>query len=429
MNDAVQFAHRYDAALAQALARPQPAWLRRQRGEAYARFQALGLPTTRQEDWRYTALTGLERTAFAPPERVPAAHLRHTAFDAVARRLVFVDGGFRPEASTFRDLPQGVTLLPLSEALLRRSAAGELLQDAPEADALGAFNRALWRDGLYLELAPGVELPEPLHLVCLGTPGHLAPLRHLLVLGRGSRATVIEHYLSEGDDAHFTPAASECRLEAGAGLVHVKVAEENEAAYHIGRTLVRQAAGSRYLSLSLAAGGLLTRTDLAVRLEGEAAACTLNGLTLGRGRRHADHHTYIDHRQPRCTSRQLYKGVLDERARAVFNGRVRVAPGAVGSDARQMNRNLLLSAAAEADSKPQLEIFADDVKCSHGAAVGGLDAEQLYYLRSRGLAEPTARALLLKAFAAEVYEALPAGALRDALEDWLAGRLPGVGRD
>lgn len=427
MNAAMAFAHRYDGALAQALAWSQPDWLRRQRGEAYARFQALGLPTTRQEDWKYTSLTGLERATFTPPERLPAAHLRHTVFDALAQRLVFVDGGFRPEASTLRDLPEGVTLMPLSEALLRRSGAGDLLQGeaAADADAMASFNRALWRDGVYLEIAPGVELPEPLHLFCLGTPGHLAPLHHLLVLGQGSRATVIEHTLSEAEAAHFTNAMTDCRLAAGAELTHVKLTEEGGLAYHIGGTVVQLAAGSRYVNLSITAGSLLARNDLVVTFEGEDAACTLNGLTLGRGRRHVDHHTFIDHRRPRCTSRQLYKGVLDDRSRAVFNGRVRVAEGAVGTDARQLNRNLLLSPAAEADSKPQLEIFADDVKCSHGAAVGSLDAGQLYYLRTRGLAETEARALLLQAYAAEVFTAIPASPLRTALETWLRGALPG----
>jgi len=426
MNAPAEFVHRFDAEFAGIVGGSQPEWLRKRRRQALARFQRAGLPTTRQEDWKYTSLAALERTQFGAGEGVGQIDVPVTALDRLnAYRLVFLDGRLQPGWSVIRDLPEGLILMPLEQALLEsRPAAMEFLgRLTEEGEPLSDFNAALWRDGVFHELGRGIRLSRPIHLISMGRPGGASQLRHLLVLGEGSRATLIEQSLSGRQGVQLTNSVVECVLGAQAQLTHIAVQEEDDQAFHIARTAAQLGAGSRYAGLSLAAGGALTRHDIVIRLDGEGAECILNGLTLGQGRRHADHHTFVDHRLPGGISRQLYKNVLRDRSRAVFNGRVRVAPGAVKTDARQVNRNLLLSKDVEADSKPQLEIFADDVKCSHGSATGGLDAEQLFYLRSRGLAEASARALLIYAFAAEVLTAVADPAVSAALDAWLRDKL------
>jgi Fe-S cluster assembly protein SufD len=426
MNAAPEFTHRFDEAYTAAVNQAQPDWMRKRRGQAYARFQQAGLPSTRQEDWKYTSLAGLDRYRFDTNEHAGQAGLPATAFDQLnAHRVVYMAGRPVPEWLSIHNLPEGVTLMPLEHALAEsRPAAVEFFGRLTEdGEPLSDFNTALWRDGIYLEVARDVHVQHPIHLLSLGLPGKAAQLRHLLVLGEHSRAEVIEHGMSIGDGAHFGNGVTESLVGAHAELIHIAVQEENEQSFHIARMAAKLGSGSRYGHLSLAAGGALTRNDVVIRLDGEGAECTLNGLTLGQGRRHADHHTFVDHRVPGGISRQLYKGVLRDRSRAVFNGRVRVAAGAVKTDARQVNRNLLLSRDAEADSKPQLEIFADDVKCSHGSATGGLDAEQLFYLRSRGLPEAEARALLMHAYASEVLTVAADPGLNRALDGWLRHKL------
>lgn len=419
MNAPLPFTHRFDAEFARIAAQPQPAWLSERRRALYARFQRRGLPTQREEDWKYTSLAPLERAALAGAQ-ARADDGAATVFDVLRPyRVTFCAG--TPWAGAIDGLPDGIVLMPLAQALAEaRPAAVDWFGNLAQADALIDFNGALWSDGLYLEVAPNVTLPRPLHLRQLGSG--TAQLRHLLVLGRDSRATLVQHSISGSPDAHFTNAVVECALGEGARLTHVVLQEENPQALHIAGTATRLGAGSRYARLALGAGGALTRHDLVLKLDGQGADCLLNGLVLGRGRSHADHRVFVDHAQPGGTSRQLYKSVLWDRARAVFNGRVRVAAGAQKTDAQQVNRNLLLSKDAEADSRPQLEIFADDVKCSHGSATGGLDAAQLFYLRSRGLDEAEARAMLVEAFAAEVLDVAEAP-LRDALAAWLHEKL------
>lgn len=422
MSTPLSFTHRFDADFARVAALPQPRWLSERRRQSYARFQHKGLPTQRDEDWKYTSLAVLERAPLMKQESEAVRGLPATLFDALSPlRRVFASGRALPELVT--DLPEGVTLMPLALALAEsRPVAMEVFGSLSGEEALADFNSALWGDGLYLEIAPNVTLPHPLYLQQVGSAGGTAQLRHLLVLGENSRATLIQHSLSAAAGAHFTTSVSECTLGAGAHLTHIEVQEENPQALHIARTAAQLGTGSRYAHLTLSAGGALTRNDRILRLVGPGAECLLHGLTLGRERSHTDHHIFVDHAQPGATSRQLYKSVLWDRARAVFNGRVRVAAGAAKTDARQVNRNLLLSKDAEADSKPQLEIFADDVKCSHGSATGGLDAAQLFYLRSRGLDEIDARAMLVEAFAADVLNGLDES-LRPVLTAWLHDKL------
>lgn len=423
MSAQIPFAQRFDADFARVSALPQPAWLSERRRQSYARFQHAGLPTPRDEDWKYTSLAALER---APHASWSAQEMREvgspaTVFDALAPlRVVFAAGRMLPGAMA--ELPPGVTLMPLAQALAQaRPAALECFGSLSGEEALADFNSALWNDGLYLEIAPNVTLAQPLYLQQVGSGG-TAPLRHLLVLGANSQATLIQHSLSGDAGAHFTDTVSESVLGHAARLTHIALQEENPMALHLARTAAQLGADSRYVHLALSAGGALTRNDLLLRLAGTGAFCQLHGLTLGRGRSHTDQHIFVDHALPGGTSRQLYKSVLWERARAVFNGRVRVAPGATKTDAQQANRNLLLSKDAEADSKPQLEIFADDVKCSHGSATGGLDAAQLFYLRTRGLDEAEARALLVQAFAAAALDGIDAP-LHAILARWLHDNL------
>jgi Fe-S cluster assembly protein SufD len=429
MKATTEFIHRYNKVLADILAHAQPAWLHSQRSEAYDLFQKLGLPTTRDEEWKYTSLTGIERAdldASAAEVSVPALAAIDSFDCAYAHKLVFVDGRFNPSLSILREPQPGVTLMPLAQAVtLSRPAASKFVgQLDDEQEALAAFNTALWRDGLYLEVERGARLTRPLIVHCISTSGRLVPIRHLFVLGKGAEATVIEHYQSAQAGVHFTNAVTECLLGANAVLRHIKLQDENDQAFHTARITARQGAGSRWLNLSLSAGGGLTRNDIISQMEGEAASCTLNGLAIGAGRRHADHHTFIDHSHPGGTSSQHYRGVLADRSRVVFNGRVRVGKGAVKTDAQQINRNLLLSRDAEADSKPQLEIYADDVKCSHGAATGGLDPAQLFYLRSRGLDETEAHGMLVQAFATAVLDIIEDAGLKQALSNWVGAKLP-----
>lgn len=427
MKPSSEFTHRYDSVVARLLAGNEPAWLREQRGAAYALFQKLGVPTTREEDWKYTSLAGMEKAPLDAGARATAPPLPARMHDwKDAHRLVFVDGRFDVSLSILREPEPGVTLMPLAEAiLLGQSTISEVIGRLDEGnESMAAFNTALWRDGLYLSLDRGVHLSRPLVVQSISTAGRLVPVRHLLVLGEGAHATVIEHYESAQAGTHFTNAVSECLLGANARLTHVKLQDEHAQAFHTARIVVRQARGSHLTSLSLAGGGLLTRNDIVSHLDGEGASCILNGLTLGAGRRHADHHLFVDHARPGGISEQHYRGIAAGRSRIVFNGCIRVAKGASKTDARQLNRNLLLSRDAEADSKPQLEIYNDDVKCSHGAATGGLDEAQLFYLRSRGLPMGRARAMLIEAFAVAILDAMIDGELKASLTNWISARLP-----
>jgi Fe-S cluster assembly protein SufD len=434
MKATTEFIQRYNKVLADILASAQPAWLHNKRSEAYDLFQRLGLPTTRDEEWKYTSLAGIERAELdtSTTEVSLPALANIDSFDcAYAHKLVFVDGRFNASLSILREPQPGVTLMPLAQAVtLSQPATSEFMGRLDgNNEALAAFNTALWRDGLYLDIARGARLTRPLIIHCISTSGRLVPIRHLFILGEGAQATVIEHYQSAQAGVHFTNAVTECLLGANAELNHIKLQDENEQAFHAARITARQGPGSRWLNLSLAAGGTLTRNDIISHLDGEAASCTLNGLAIGAGRRHVDHHTFIDHRLPGGISRQHYRGVLADRSRVVFNGRVRVGKGAVKTDAQQINRNLLLSRDAEADSKPQLEIYADDVKCTHGAATGGLDVAQLFYLRSRGIPETPARGMLIQAFAGTVLDVIEDADLKQALANWVGAKLPQLAGD
>lgn len=406
-------------------------WLQRRRETALASFTASGFPTQRQEDWKYTSVTAIEKSRFAlampilndvSAEKIATWSLPDT------HRLVFLDGRYQPHWSDIGLLSSGVTLSSLGEILERdpeqiESRFGENAVVYPSGFA--ALNMAFMSDGAYLHLADEVAVDKPIHLLFIASEANLATQPHnLLTAGSGSRASIIEQHVAVTDGAYLTNGITDIVVGPDAEIVHYKLQQESQQAFHIAAVNADLGQKSRFTSRSFALGGALARVDIRVGLNAEHAECILDGLYMTDGRQHSDHHTRIDHAQPYGTSREFYKGVLAGASRAVFNGKVIVHADAQHSDASQSNRNLLLSDKAEVDTKPQLEIYADDVKCSHGATVGQLDPEQIFYLRSRGVDDESARALLTFAFAEEVVDRVEIAPLRAGLEKLLLGRLP-----
>lgn len=411
----------------------QAAWLAGLRERAIARFAEHGYPTPREEAWKYTDLTPLAGKSFEPLSGVPGDAARIAidgyALDPQWPRLVFVDGYHVPELSALPGLPAGVSLASLGDVLTQSSGDIERLFEAAPEEPRGfaALNTAFMSDGLCLRLAPGAVLEQPIHLIHIARGGErptASYLRHLVVAGRGSRATLIEHYVSAdaGADA-LTSVMTQCVLEAGAALEHYKINEQDESVYHFAGVHVSQARDSRYVSHNVQAGARIARSDLRAALAEPGAECVMNGLYLGRGRQTIDNVTFIDHQAPHCTSRELYRGVLDGRSRGVFSGQVLVRQDAQHTDAQQMNNNLLLSDDAEADTRPQLTINADDVKCSHGSTVGQLSEDALFYLRARGIGAEQARAMLVQAFADDVIGHMREERVRARLGALVAARL------
>jgi Fe-S cluster assembly protein SufD len=405
--------------------RPQDLDRAGSRHRAIARFREIGFPSGRQEGWRYTNVAPLVRGSYSivDPAATAAPDPSLLAGDIDGHRLVFVHGHYRPDLSDREPLPAGLTVRNLAAA-----PAGESIEvpglEAPDSGFL-ALNAALAGDGAVIEVADDCVVGRPLHLLFLATAPEAASfVRTRIRVGRGSRVSVLESYQGAPGVTGFTNALTAITAAAGAAVEHVRVQEQSDLAFHVDNLTVEQAPASRVSLHSVSLGARLARHDVAVRLAGAGASVALNGLYLADGRRHIDHHLAVDHQQPDTSSRQYYKGILNDAGRGVFSGRVTVRPGAVRADADQANRNLLLSADAEADTKPELEILADDVRCSHGATVGQLDAQALFYLRSRGLSAAAARALLVRAFAADVLGRLPLPGLADRLAARVSARLP-----
>jgi Fe-S cluster assembly protein SufD len=418
------------AALGHKLPGNAKSWVRELRERSRESFAQAGFPTTRDEAWRYTNLAPLTRQAFEPVstaiEAVSKEKLQAASFgDVDAYRLVFVGGRYHAELSNPPKTNAVAFAGSLSDALTREPEKLQgYLGDVATADAgsLAALNTAFLRDGACVRLAANSALERPIYLIYVGLPNAFSAPRTLIVADPKSQATIIEHYVGLDAPGYFSNAVTELALAPGAKLTHYRLQEESTQGFHIGGVHVRQGRDSEFVSHAIDLGGLLVRNDLRAVLS-EGATCTLNGLYVASGRQHVDNHTLIDHAEPRSTSRELYKGVLDGRARAVFNGRVVVHPDAQKSDAQQTNNNLLLSEDAEIDTKPELEIYADDVKCSHGATVGQLDTDQLYYLRTRAVDEASARDLLTFAFANDVLRRFSLAPLRAELDRRLISRL------
>ncbi|MGE0386096.1 MAG: Fe-S cluster assembly protein SufD, partial [Gammaproteobacteria bacterium] len=385
----------------------------------------------------YTNVSVLERRRHptaAPPAAVPqpAALAPWRISGLGAHFAAILDGWFQPALTQAGGAPAGLRLLGLTAALdgAAPEVAGAYTASAA-ATPFAALNAALAGDGLLVDVAPGTVVAQPLH-VLLAAGADAAGKAHYprlhVRLGEGAELTLIEHYASLSASAGFTCAVTTVELGRGARLAHCKLQEEADDAYHVACMLVDQAASSVLHQHSISLGARLARHDLRVRLAGEGAEAVLDGLYLAGGRQHVDHHTRVDHLVPHTTSAEDYRGVLDGSGRGVFNGKVVVHPRARKSAARQSNRNLLLAPGAEADTKPELEIYADDVQCSHGATVGQLDAASLFYLRSRGIDAETARNLLVYAFADDIVARVKPAPLRTRIEAAMLGRLPGADR-
>ncbi|MCP4547029.1 MAG: Fe-S cluster assembly protein SufD [bacterium] len=410
----------------------EPEALRLFRKAGLKTFGKLGLPASSREEWRYNKLTALRDRAFRPANGSPAEPSPEQIADLLlpemeTQRLVFIDGRHSPTLSRIGELPPGATVTNLTGHI---AALGELpaglnsLADH-EHDPFTNLNSMFLGDGLYLDLAAGVAIEQPIHLLFLSSGDeYLASPRNLINAAEGSRAVIIESYASLNDSAAFTNVITEVDCAPGADIVHYKLQRENGATQHIGQSLVRQAENSRYKSVEIVFGGDMTRRFLKLDLLGENAECEVNALYLARGEQVHDLRTRITHAVPNCATRELYKGIVDEKAHGIFDGLVYVARDAQVTDAHQTNRNLLLSQDARVNSMPRLEIYADDVKCSHGSTTGQLEEEQIFYLRSRGLAPDAARALLTFAFAGEIIDTIELAPLRQRLSSELLRRLP-----
>lgn len=400
----------------------QPDWLKTLRSRALERANALKLPSTHDEAWRFTPLAALSSQSFQPlrnPTPLQPQDIAHLAITEATTQLVFVDGVYAPQLSSTSTQAAWVmgNLAGLTAAQMDKLEA-HLGQLADFQDTLfTALNTAFLQDAAVLMLPPSTTLAAPVHLLHIATqPGVASHPRLLLVAGAASQATLIEDYVALHPGSYFTNAVAEVVLQANAQVTHVRLQRESKEAFHLASCAVSLGADSHYHAINLALGARISRLDLKVLQTAEGTQCTLDGLALISGEQLADTHSFIDHAKPHGTSRQLHKCIAGGTAHAVFNGQVMVRPGAQQTDSAQSSRNLLLSNKAHVDTQPQLEIFADDVKCTHGATVGQLDSDEVFYLQSRGLSETVARNLLTYAFGADIIDRIPVASLRQQLE-------------
>ena len=401
------------------------AWLNQLRAEAVDRVGVLKVPITRDEEWRFTDISPLAKLSFQPVRAVSSlqtADVKHFYLEEAAIRIVFIDGAYAPQLSTqsseIKDL--GLIVTNLSTAVSAHATAIEPhlgrhvgFQD----DVFAALNTAFLHDGALIIVPRNAAIEKPVHLLFVATQREAANHpRCLLIAESGSAVTVVEDYVALQEEAYVTNAVTEIALADNAQVNHIRVQRDSTEAFHIANCAVSVARASRYRSVSVALGARISRYNLNALLAAEEAECTVDGLALITGRQLADTHTCIDHAKPHGISRQTHKCIVDGAAHAVFNGKIMVRPGAQRIDSSQSSRNLLLNAKARIDTKPQLEIFADDVKCAHGATVGQLDNEEVFYLKSRGLSENTARNLLTYAFGAEIIDRISIASLKHRLE-------------
>ena len=405
------------------------------RREAIARFSELGFPTTKHEEWRFTNVAPVARTPFEPvlqydAQGVTAELVDHYSLgDSVGGLLVFINGHWSKEYSRLSSLPGGVMIESLASAMRTKGELvnGHLSRYVRFAEhAFAALNTAFMQDGLFIHLSDGTTLEEPLHVLYIAagkTGGFMASPRNLVVMGKNCRLSLAETYVGVAQAPYLTNAVSEVVVGEDSILEHDKLQIESNQAYHVGLTVIHQDGRSNVTSNAISLGGQLVRNEVTVVFAAEGSESTLNGLSVATGKQLVDNHTTIDHAHPKCASHELYKSILDGNARGVFNGKIYVRPDAQQTDARQTNKTLLLSDDAVVNTKPQLEIFADDVKCTHGATVGQLDEEQVFYMRSRGIGEQAARDLLTYAFASDVAGRVHIAPLREQLDALLHARL------
>jgi Fe-S cluster assembly protein SufD len=421
----------------QAQARELPgagvAALDRSRSEALEILGERGLPSQRDEDWKYTSIKPITRSRFSPAVSGVDCSEDFIAGSAIenldAWQLVFADGFHLPHRSKTNGLPEGVQVAGLAEALTRDPGPivdrlGSAMGKVPHGFA--AMNSAFVVDGALVEVAPGVQLEKPIELLfvsgCSGE-GFLSMPRNLFILGEGSQCSIIERHISFGAERSLSNSLTEIILDKNATLNYCCAQDQAERTFHVGGLFARLAHSAKLKATTVTVGKAWVRNDARIDLDAEGAHANLDGAYLAFGRCHVDNHTHISHNAPECTSRECYKGVLGDRGHAVFHGRIVVQPNAQKTDSEQSNQNLLLSADAQIDTKPQLEIYADDVKCAHGATVGQMDEAALFYLVSRGVDRETARRMLTQAFAAEILETVTPPALQSYLASHVSGRL------
>lgn len=411
-----------------------PQWLRDLRDAGFARFCAIGFPSTRNEDWRFTNIAPLTRIPFrlasASAVSFTVSELVAWRMNGAVARMVFVDGRFAPELSTWGALPEGATVNSLRKQIVRDPQAvsehlGCYLD--MERDPFCALNTAFAGDGAYVHVGRGVIVDQPIHLLFISTSSGVPTMTHprnLMVVEDEGQASLIEEYASFGTEIPaFSNAVTELVVGRNATVAHTMIEREHRQTYNFSTLRIEQARNANVSSHSLLLGGGLVRNNVHPVLAGEGGECLINGLFIGSGRQHLDNYMLVEHASPHCSSRQFYNGILDDSAHGVFHGRIIVHKDAQKTDAKQTNRNLLLNDNAQIDTKPQLEIHADDVKCTHGATIGQIDENALFYLRSRGIDEIEARQLLLEAFAGECLDRIEHRATRDYVESIIAQRL------
>lgn len=415
----------------------QPAWLQALRREGYSHFAEAGFPTTHDEDWRFTNVAPIAQTRFqlASEVKISASDLDKFQTSAFACRLVFVNGRFAQGLSRIPAVSKGITIGGLAAQI----------KDRPESlephlgrylnfyrDPFSALNTAFMEDGAYIEIPRNTVLEEPVYLLYVSAGEGPTPLmdhpRNLVVVGENSQATIVEDYVSLNDGAAFSNTVTELVAEQAVVVSHYMIVRENQQTYNVSTLRIQQARDSNVATHSVLLGGSLVRNNVHPVLAGEGGECLINGLFMANGRQHMDNYMLVEHASAHCNSRQFYNGILNGQAHGVFHGRIIVHKDAQKTDAKQTNRNLLLCDDAQIDTKPQLEIYADDVKCTHGATIGQVDENALFYLRSRGLNEVSAKHLLLQAFANECLDRMHSIPVRDHIERLVAESLPETAR-
>ena len=403
------------------------AWLRKLRRDAFARFCEVGFPTTHDEDWRFTNVSSIAQTPFrlARSSRVQVSQqqLEPYRIAGVASQLVFLNGRFAFELSSLEKLPDGVKVSSLAEEI--SSDPGAIQQHFSRyvdirRDAFCALNTAFAEDGAYVRIPRSTLVEEPIYLLFVSTRDDAPSMSHprnLIVAEEDSQATFVEDYVSFDDGAAFCNTVTELVAGDHTVLAHYMIEREHKQAFNISTLRIQQGRSTNVVSHSVLLGGALVRNNVHPVLAGEGGECLINGLFIGNGHQHLDNYMLVEHASPRCGSRQFYNGILDGHAHGVFHGRIIVYKDAQKTDAKQTNRNLLLSDDAQIDTKPQLEIYADDVKCTHGATIGQIEGDALFYLRSRGIDEVSARKLLLFAFASECLDRMKSGPVRRHVEE------------
>ncbi len=406
-------------------------WLRELRESAFARFCEVGFPTTHDEDWRFTNASAIAKMPFelAPHSRVSPSEVENFGVTGFGCSLVFVNGRLARELSSIGKLPPGVTVNSLAEEICSNSSEvqshlGRYLNI--QRDAFAALNTAFAEDGAYIHVPRGVVLTEPIYLLFISTAGNKPVMTHprnLILVEDEGQATVVEDYVSIGETPAFSNTATELAAGESAVVSHYMVEREHQQAFNISTLRIQQGRSANVSSHSVLLGGGLVRNNVHPVLAGEGGECLINGLFIGNGRQHLDNYMLVEHASPHCASRQFYNGILDDRAHGVFHGRIIVHKDAQKTDAKQTNRNLLLSDDSQIDTKPQLEIYADDVKCTYGATIGQIEENALFYLRSRGIDEISARKLLLLAFANECLDRMAPSVARNHVEQLIHAHL------